>query len=469
MSAKVAIVGRPNVGKSTLFNRLVGRKIALVDDQPGVTRDRREGEAKLGDLSFTIIDTAGLEEGDPASLAGRMRGQTEAALLDCDVVLFVIDARMGVTNADRHFAQALRRVDKPIVLLANKAENAGGRAGALDAYELGLGDPIPISAEHGEGTSDLYEALRDLLPDPTLSTPEDEEAEVELAEDEDGPPVDPTKPLRIAVLGRPNAGKSTLLNRILGENRLLTGPEPGLTRDSIGLSTQWRNRELKLFDTAGLRRKSRIEDKLEKLAVADAIRAVRFAEVVILLLDATIPFEKQDLTLAALAEKEGRAVVIGLNKWDLIENKSLAAQELRAEADRLLPQLRGVRVMPVSGLTGQHVDRLLEAVVETHEIWNRRISTSRLNRWLEPVIDGTPPPAVSGRRIKIRYMTQPKSRPPFFVLFGNSVEKIPESYKRYLMNGLRETFAFNGVPIRLSMRGGGVNPYDAKKGERKIG
>jgi GTP-binding protein len=270
------------------------------------------------------------------------------------------------------------------------------------------------------------------------------------------------------VLGRPNAGKSTLLNRILGEDRLLTGPEPGLTRDSIGLSTRWRNRELKLFDTAGLRRKSRIEDKLEKLAVADALRAVRFAEVVILLLDATIPFEKQDLTLASHAEREGRAVVIGLNKWDLIENKSLAAQEFRAEADRLLPQLRGVRVMPVSGLTGAHLDRLLEAVIETHEVWNKRISTSRLNRWLAPVIDGTPPPAVSGRRIKIRYMTQPKSRPPFFVLFGNQVDQIPESYKRYLMNGLRETFGFGGVPLRLSMRGGGVNPYD-KKGARKIG
>jgi GTP-binding protein len=468
VTAKVAIVGRPNVGKSTLFNRLVGRKIALVDDQPGVTRDRREGEAKLGDLIFTIVDTAGLEQGDSASLAGRMRAQTEAALVDCDVVLFVIDARMGLTGADRHFAQALRRVDKPIVLLANKAENASGRAGAMDAYELGLGDPIPISAEHGEGTSDLYEALRDLLPDPTISAPEDEESEPELDEDEDGPPVDPTKPLRIAVLGRPNAGKSTLLNRILDEDRLLTGPEPGLTRDSIGLSTRWRNRELKLFDTAGLRRKSRIEDKLEKLAVADALRAVRFAEVVILLLDATIPFEKQDLTLAALAEREGRAVVVGLNKWDLIENKSLAAQELRAEADRLLPQLRGVRVMPVSGLTGAHLDRLLEAVIETHEVWNKRISTSRLNRWLAPVIDGTPPPAVSGRRIKIRYMTQPKSRPPFFVLFGNQVDQIPESYKRYLMNGLRETFGFNGVPLRLSMRGGGVNPYD-KKGARKIG
>ncbi len=463
MSAKVAIVGRPNVGKSTLFNRLVGQKLALVDDQPGVTRDRREGEAKLGDLAFTVVDTAGLEEGDPASLAGRMRAQTEAALSDCDVVLFVIDARAGVTAADRHFAQLLRRVDKPIVLIANKAENAAGRAGATEAYELGMGDPIPLSAEHGEGTSDLYEALRDLLPAPAPELEEGEEAQPELDEEEDGPPVDPTKPLRIAVLGRPNAGKSTLLNRILGEDRLLTGPEPGLTRDSIGLSARWRDRELKLFDTAGVRRKSRVVEKLEKLAVADTLRAVRFAEVVVLLLDATIPFEKQDLALADLAEREGRAVVIGLNKWDLVENKSLAAQELRAEADRLLPQMRGVRVIPLSGLTGAHVDRLMEAVIQTHEVWNKRISTGRLNRWLAPVVDSTPPPAVAGRRVKIRYMTQPKSRPPFFILFGNQVEAIPESYKRYLVNGLRETFGFLGVPIRISLRGGGENPYAGKK------
>jgi GTP-binding protein len=463
VSAKVAIVGRPNVGKSTLFNRLVGQKLALVDDQPGVTRDRREGEAKLGDLAFTVVDTAGLEEGDPASLAGRMRAQTEAALSDCDVVLFVIDARAGVTAADRHFAQLLRRVDKPIVLIANKAENAAGRAGATEAYELGMGDPIPLSAEHGEGTSDLYEALRDLLPAPAPELEEGEEAQPELDEEEDGPPVDPTKPLRIAVLGRPNAGKSTLLNRILGEDRLLTGPEPGLTRDSIGLSARWRDRELKLFDTAGVRRKSRVVEKLEKLAVADTLRAVRFAEVVVLLLDATIPFEKQDLALADLAEREGRAVVIGLNKWDLVENKSLAAQELRAEADRLLPQMRGVRVIPLSGLTGAHVDRLMEAVIQTHEVWNKRISTGRLNRWLAPVVDSTPPPAVAGRRVKIRYMTQPKSRPPFFILFGNQVDAIPESYKRYLVNGLRETFGFLGVPIRISLRGGGENPYAGKK------
>jgi len=466
VTPQVAIIGRPNVGKSTLFNRLAGRKLALVDDQPGVTRDRREGEAHLGDLVFTIVDTAGLEEGDPASLAGRMRAQTETALSACDAILFLIDARAGVTAADRHFAKALRRVDKPILLVANKAEGAAGRGGILDAYELGLGEPIPLSAEHGEGTSDLYEALRAVLPE---ARPSDEgiaeEAEPELGEDEDGPPVDPTKPLRIAVLGRPNAGKSTLLNRILGEDRLLVGPEPGLTRDSIGLTARWGNRDLKLFDTAGLRRKSRVVDKLEKLAVADALRAVRFAEVVVLLLDATIPFEKQDLTLADLAEREGRAVVFGLNKWDLVENKSLTAQTLRAEADRLLPQLRGARVIPLSGLTGAHLDKLMEAVFQTHEVWNRRISTGRLNRWLAPVIEATPPPAVSGRRVKIRYMTQPKSRPPFFVLFGNQVESIPESYKRFLVNGLRETFAFQGVPIRLSMRSGGENPY-AKKGRR---
>jgi GTP-binding protein len=459
VTPKVAIVGRPNVGKSTLFNRLVGRKIALVDDQPGVTRDRREGDARLGRLAFTVVDTAGLEEGDPASLSGRMRKQTEAALADCDAVLFVIDARAGVTAADRHFAQLLRRVDRPILLLANKAEGAAGREGVLDAYELGLGEPIAISAEHGDGTADLHEALAAVLPEKGAE-PETAEAEAqELGEDEEGPPVDPTKPLRIAVLGRPNAGKSTLINRILGQERLLTGPEPGLTRDSIGLAARWRDRELKLFDTAGLRRKARVVEKLEKLAVADALRAVRFAEVVILLLDATIPFEKQDLALADLAEREGRAVVIGLNKWDLIENKSLAAQTLRAEADRLLPQLRGVRVIPLSGLTGAHVDRLMEAVIQTHEIWNKRVSTSRLNRWLAPVVEATPPPAVAGRRVKIRYITQPKSRPPFFVLFGNQVEAIPESYKRYLVNGLRETFGFLGVPIRLSMRSSGENPY----------
>src|SRR6202044_169004 len=439
MSAKVAIIGRPNVGKSTLFNRLVGRRLALVDDEPGVTRDRREGEGRLADLSFTIVDTAGLEEGDPETLAGRMRAQTEAALIDCDAILFVVDARTGLTPTDQHFAQAVRRAGKPIIVIANKAESTAGKAGVYEVFGLGLGDPIAFSAEHGEG----------------------------LGEEEDGSELDLAKPLRIAVLGRPNAGKSTLINHILGQDRLLTGPEPGITRDSIGLEAEWRGRKLKIFDTAGLRRRSRVVGKVEKLAVADALRAVRFAEVVVLLLDATIPFERQDLTLADLVEKEGRALVIGLNKWDLVDNKSDKARELREEADRLLPQLRGTRVIPLSGLTGAHVDRLMEAIIATDAIWNTRISTGRLNRWLAPVVDATPPPAVSGRRVKIRYMTQPKARPPFFVLFGNSVDKIPEGYKRYLVNGLRETFGLIGLPIRLSMRPGSENPYAPKKRRRE--
>jgi len=465
LSARVAIIGRPNVGKSTLFNRLVGRKLALVDDEPGVTRDRREGDARLADLAFTIVDTAGLEEGRPETLAGRMRAQTEAALADCDAVLFVFDARAGLTAADRHFASAVRRAGKPIIVVANKAEGLAGRDGLYEAFGLGLGDPIALSAEHGEGLGDLYDALAAVLP-PAARAGEEDESQAEpviLGDEEDGSELDLAKPLRIAVLGRPNAGKSTLVNRILGEERLLTGPEPGITRDSIGLDAEWDGRKLKIFDTAGLRRRSRVEGKIEKLAVADALRAVRFAEVVVLLLDATIPFEKQDLTLADLVEQEGRALVIGLNKWDLIDNKSDRARELRAEADRLLPQLRGARVIPVSGLTGAHLDKLMEAVVATDKIWNLRISTGRLNRWLEPVVDATPPPAVAGRRVKIRYITQPKARPPFFILFGNSVASIPESYKRYLVNGLRETFGLFGVPIRLSLRSGGENPYAGKK------
>jgi GTP-binding protein len=468
MSAKVAIVGRPNVGKSTLFNRLVGRKLALVDDEPGVTRDRREGEARLGGLCFTVVDTAGLEQGDDATLAGRMRAQTEAALADCDAILFLIDARAGVTGADRHFAQGVRRAGKPVILIANKAEGLAGRQGAYEAFGLGLGEPIAFSAEHGEGLGELHEALAAALPrEAQFDADEgDEPAPRALGEEEDGSEADPLKPLRIAVLGRPNVGKSTLLNRILGEERLLTGPEPGLTRDSIGLEASWRDRRFKLYDTAGLRRRSRVVEKLEQLAVADALRAVRFAEVVVLLLDATVPFEKQDLTLADLVEREGRALVIGVNKWDLVDDKSVKARELRAEADRLLPQLKGTRVIPVSGLTGAHVDKLLEAVVAAHEVWNLRISTGRLNRWLAPVVDATPPPAVAGRRVKIRYITQPKARPPFFVLFGNQVDSVPESYKRYLVNGLRETFGLYGVPIRLSMRAASENPY-APKDKRK--
>ena len=463
MTAKVAIIGRPNVGKSTLFNRLVGRKLALVDDSPGVTRDRREGDARLGDLVFTVIDTAGLEEGEATTLAGRMRAQTEAALEGCDAILFLVDARAGLTPIDRHFAQLIRRAGKPILLIANKAEGKAGDAGALEAFGLGLGEPIAISAEHGDGFGELYDALAAALPPAARDEEDDEDGPpLELGDEEDGSEVDVAKPLRIAVLGRPNAGKSTLLNRILGEDRLLTGPEPGLTRDSIGIETTWGERHLKLFDTAGLRRRSRVVEKLEKLAAADALRAVRFAEVVVLLLDATIPFEKQDLTLADLVEREGRALVIGLNKWDLVKDKSTAAKALREEADHLLPQLRGARVVPVSGLTGAHVDRLMEAVLTAQEIWSKRISTGRLNRWLAPVVEATPPPAVAGRRIKIRYMTQPKARPPHFVLFGNQLANLPQSYRRFLVNGLRETFDLPGVPIRMTMRTS-KNPYEPKR------
>ena len=463
MSFTLAIIGRPNVGKSTLFNRLVGKKLALVDDQPGVTRDRREGAAKLADLRFTIIDTAGLEEGAAATLSGRMRAQTEAAIEQADAILFMVDSRTGVTPDDRYFASLVRRAGKPIVLVANKAEGRAGESGALDAYSLGLGDPVPLSAEHGEGMIDLFDALRAALPEQTEAV-EDEEDEprLVLADDEDGSELDPSKPLRIAVVGRPNAGKSTLINRILGEDRLLTGPEAGITRDSIGLDFQWGERKLKMFDTAGLRRRARVTDKLEKLAAADALRAVKFAEVVVLLLDATIPFEKQDLTIADLVEREGRALVIGLNKWDLIDDKGQKLKDLREEASRLLPQLRGAPVIALSGETGVGIDKLMHAIFAVHTTWNIRISTARLNRWLGAVLEQTPPPAVSGRRIKIRYMTQLKARPPHFILFGNQLEQLPTSYERFLVNGLRQAFDLPGVPLRLSKRTG-ENPYKPTK------
>ena len=468
----IAIIGRPNVGKSTLFNRLVGKKLALVDDQPGVTRDRREGAARLGDLTFTIIDTAGLEEGDAASLSGRMRAQTEAAIDQADAIFFLIDARTGLTPDDRFFANLVRRAGKPLILIANKAEGKVGVAGAYEAFDLGLGDPIPLSAEHGEGLSELYSALLEALPEHTALSAEETERDkpLVLAEDEDGSELDVTKPLRIAVVGRPNAGKSTLLNKLIGEERLLTGPEAGVTRDSIGVDFEWAPRvgparKVKMFDTAGLRKRARVEDKLEKLAAADALRAARFAEVVVLLLDATIPFEKQDLTIADLVEREGRALVIGLNKWDLIEDKGGKLAELREEALRLLPQVKGCPVIAVSGATGQGLDRLMQAIVDTHEVWNKRISTARLNRWLTATLEQTPPPAVSGRRIKIRYMTQPKARPPHFIIFGNQLDELPTSYERFLTNGLREAFGLPGVPIRIT-RKQGDNPYADKKKRR---
>ncbi len=453
MTATVAIIGRPNVGKSTLFNRLVGRKLALVDDQPGVTRDRREGDATLGHLAFRVFDTAGLEEAADGSLTGRMRQQTETAIADSDIILFVIDARAGITPSDRQFAELARRSGKPVILIANKAEGKVGLDGAYEAFSLGLGDPVAISAEHGEGTSDLFEALAPFFPDA------DDEEEEEAALDEQG---NIQRPLRIAICGRPNAGKSTLINQMIGEERLLTGPEAGITRDSISLDWEWRGHAVKLYDTAGMRKRARIDDKLEKLSVADGLRAIRFAEVVIVLLDATIPFEKQDLTIVDLIEKEGRAVVIGLNKWDLVSDQHGLLKELREDATRLLSQVKGVSVIPVSGLTGRGIDPLMETVLDAYRIWNERISTSRLNRWLSDMLDGHPPPAVSGRRIKIRYVTQVKSRPPHFALFGNQLSDLPRSYTRYLVNGLRETFDLKGTPIRLSLRSGD-NPYDKKK------
>lgn len=472
MTFSLAIIGRPNVGKSTLFNRLCGKKLALVDDQPGVTRDRREGAAHLGDLEFTIIDTAGLESGDPASLTGRMRAQTEAAIMDADAILFMIDARTGVTPVDQHFADLVRRAGKPVILAANKAEGRVGESGAWDAFSLGLGDPVPLSAEHGEGMSELYSALLEALPAQTalVEEPDDDDAQRPVfGEDEDGTELDTSKPLRIAVVGRPNAGKSTLINRLLGEERLLTGPEAGITRDSIGVDFLWRDgakeRQMRLFDTAGLRKRANVQDKLEKLAAADALRAVKFAEVVVVLLDATIPFEKQDLTITDLVEREGRALVIALNKWDLIAEPGKALVEMREKAERLLPQVRGAPVVPVSGKSGDGLKPLMRAILAVHETWNKRIATSRLNRWLADAIERNPPPAVSGRRIKIRYMTQPKARPPYFALFGNQLDALPKSYERYLINGLRETFDLPGVPIRISRRTG-ENPFDKEKKRR---
>jgi len=450
---KVAIIGRPNVGKSTLFNRLVGRKVALVDDLPGVTRDRREGEARLGHVRFIAIDTAGLDEAAPESLAGRMFTQTRAAIEDADVTLFVVDARAGITPVDAHFASMLRESGKPVILVANKAEGRAGEGGYLDAYSLGMGDPVAISAEHGEGMGDLREALDEAFSALGGAT-EDEDAD-----DAAG------KPIQIAVVGRPNAGKSTLINHLIGEDRLLTGPEAGITRDSIAVDWQWRDHQFRVFDTAGLRRKARVEGKLEKLAVGDALRAIRFAEVVVLTLDATAPFEKQDLQIASLVESEGRALVIALDKWDLIEDRQLKLKELREEAERLLPQIRGVSLVPVSGLTGEGIDRLAQAILGAHDIWNRRLPTAQLNRWFASIVEHHPPPAVSGRRIKIRYLTQAKSRPPSFVAFCSRPEALPESWKRYLMNALREDFKLPGTPIRLMLRKG-ENPFEGKERKR---
>ena len=455
MSFTIAIIGRPNVGKSTLFNRLVGQKLALVDDEPGVTRDRREGEARLGDLAFTVIDTAGLDEGAKGSLTARMQEQTETAIRLADALMFLVDARAGLTPTDRAFADLARRADKPVLLVANKSEGRHGDAGAMEAYALGLGEPIQISAEHGEGLGDLYDALRVLMPEPA----EPEESSLEPGNtDEDLA----SRPIRVAIVGRPNAGKSTLINHLIGEERLLTSPEAGTTRDSIAVEVKWKGRDFRLFDTAGLRRRSRIEQKLEKLSVADALRAVRFAEVAVLLMDAQNRFEEQDLRIADLIEREGRSLVIAVNKWDLIDGTPGQISALRKDADHWLPQVAGVPIVAVSGLLGEGIDRLMQAIVEAYAVWNKRVTTSALNRWFEQAVSANPPPAVSGRRLKLNYITQTKARPPSFVLFCTRADALPQSYLRYLVNSLREAFALPGTPVRITLREK-ANPFAHKR------
>jgi GTPase len=455
MSFTVAIVGRPNVGKSTLFNRLVGRRLALVDDEPGVTRDRREGAGKLGDLSFKAIDTAGLERAEGESLSARMQAQTAAAIAKADAVLFLVDARAGAMPADRSFADLVRKSGKPVILVANKSEGRAGEAGALEAYGLGLGEPVAISAEHGEGLSNLYDALRVALPEATAAPLEAEPPAMADAE----------QPIRIAVVGRPNTGKSTLINRLLGTERLLTGPEPGITRDAIAVDLQWDGRDLRIHDTAGLRRRARITQKLEKLSAADTLAAIRFAEVVIVLIDAQTPFEEQDTRIVDLVEREGRALVIAINKWDLVKPPPGAFSHLRQETDRLLPQVKGVPVVAVSARTGAGVDRLMAAVFESYAVWNRRAPTAALNRFLAQAVAANPPHAAHGRRPRLDYMTQPKARPPTFVLFSSRPSALAETYRRYLINGLRESFSLPGTPIRLTLRAK-PNPYAKRKRRR---
>lgn len=449
MLPEVIIIGRPNVGKSTLFNRLVGKKLALVDDQPGVTRDRRFGDAELLGLKFQIVDTAGWEDDEAETLPGRMRKQTEAALATADVALFVVDARAGLTPLDEEIGNWLRSSPVPVILIVNKAEGRAGESGVLEAYSLGLGDPVAISAEHGEGMGDLFEALLPHLE--PLQPGEDDEGD-------DNGEFDPKSVLKLAIVGRPNAGKSTLINRMLGEDRLLTGPEAGITRDSIAIDWNWHDpktgekRPVRLIDTAGMRKKSQVVEKLEKLSVADARHAIDFAEVVVLLLDATRGLEHQDLKIASMVIEEGRALMIAINKWDVAEDASRLFNGIRAALDEGLAQVRGVPLLAVSARTGKGLDDLVAAAFSIREAWSRRVPTAALNRWFDDALGANPPPAPGGRRIKLRYITQAKTRPPGFVLFGTRLDMLPESYKRYLVNGIRRELGFDAVPIRLTLR-----------------
>ena len=470
MPFTVAIVGRPNVGKSTLFNRLAGKKLALVDDTPGVTRDWRAAGARVGGLEFEVVDTAGLEEVFDDSLEARMRRQTERAIERADVVLLVIDARAGLTPLDRHFAQWLRKAGTPVVLVANKCEGRAGTPGLLESYELGLGDPVPLSAEHGEGLADLVEALLPFAPPEPEDEPAAPDAPLPAAiagdegfsdADEEERPEEATRPLNLAIVGRPNVGKSTLLNALIGEERVLTGPEAGMTRDAISVEWQWRDRVVKLVDTAGMRRRARIDDKLEKLAVADTLRVIRLAEVVILVIEAAAGLDRQDLTIARLVLEEGRALVLALNKWDAVTDRDAALRQMRDRLETSLPQARGLATVTVSALNHQGMEPLLDTVIRTHGLWNRRIGTSKLNGWLHEAIARHPPPLVDGRRVKLRYATMIKARPPTIALWVSRPTELPESYSRYLIQSLRDTFRMPGVPVRLLLRKGN-NPYADK-------
>ncbi len=471
----VVILGRPNVGKSTLFNRLAGRRTALVSDMPGLTRDRREGEAEIGGHELIVMDTAGLEEAGRGSIPARMRAQSEAAIAIADIILFVVDARAGTTPDDKTFARIARSAAKPVILVANKCEGRAAEAGIYEAFELGIGEPVAISAEHGEGLGDLEDAILSALSleakrQPKKRRRKDRDDDVtEPAPDQEGSAKSGSddlgegdgtreRPIRVAIVGRPNAGKSTLVNAILGEERMITGPEPGLTRDSISTDFEWKGHAIRLFDTAGLRRKARITELAEKLSASDAVRAIRFAEVVVLLVDANHPFEQQDLTIGGMALEEGRALVIAVNKWDAVEEKQKLLRDLRETVKEKFTDAQGIAMIPVSALSGRGVDKIMDAVLEAHRIWNKRVSTADLNRWLEEATSRHAPPASKGRRIRLRYMTQPSARPPTFVAFCSQPADLPRSYMQYLVNSLRDAFDMPGTPIRLKLRKG-ANPY----------